>query len=712
MTERDPSYWPSLLERTLRRYDEELLRSVVGRLLRPRNFWPRDELISRCIATTSDVTIIERRLKDFDPAERRLLALIGHSRQPLWRLGNLVEMMLALGQEDGLRPIFSLLEACLLFPWLPGETGDESRRPGLKTFQQWLAFGGAEGLFVFAHPMAMQRAVGEDLGLECPETVSVTGAVLESDGLDWPLRLAVLWQQAATAPLRRTQQGDFFKRDLDRLDNDPLLNTPSAEGLPNVPDAAHLAVPLGLALGLLKEQEGDVSAGAFSPEWEEGLFALLASLWQALPLLRDWNPLEGSRHGEPVGNPFPSACLLALLLLGRMAEDQWTTPEALQAWIAAHHPFWKDQDVRPSRQRDWMSGFLLGLAYQLRLVQAARTAEETWAVRLSPVGHYLLGLGGALPVVPAFPRTLLVQPNLEIVAYRQGLTPSLIGFLARIASWQSMGSVCLLQLGPESVYRALESGLTFETILQTLEKHSTRPTPPAVVDSLRTWADKRDRITIYPSSALLEFSTKEDLDGALSRGFPGVRIGDRLAVVASESSIDYTLFRLTSSRDYASRPEQCVEVGEDGVTLTVDLAKSDLLLESELARFAEPIDRPSSNGRRRYRLTPATLGAGRAVGVNLSALEAWFQQRAGQSASPAAMLLLTAGQESARLRSVLILNLATTELADGLMQWPATRELIAERLGPTSLSIAAENVALLKEQLALLGMSVNEGAGE
>ena len=212
---------------------------------------------------------------------------------------------------------------------IPGE----NPRIGSQSFDQWLAFGGPEGLFVFAHPMAVERAVGADLGLEPPEAVSVSGPVLESDGLSWPLRLAVLWQQAASAPFRRTQQGDFFKRDVDRLDNDPLLNTPSEEGLPVVPDAAHLAIPLGLEVGLLEEKDGEVSAGAFSADWDEGLFALLVLLWQALPLLRDWNPLEGVRKGEPVGNPFPSACLLALLLLGRLPEDQWTTPETLQAWM-------------------------------------------------------------------------------------------------------------------------------------------------------------------------------------------------------------------------------------------------------------------------------------------------------------------------------------------------------------------------------------------
>jgi hypothetical protein len=280
-----------------------------------------------------------------------------------------------------------------------------------------------------------------------------------------------------------------------------------------------------------------------------------------------------------------------------------------------------------------------------------------------------------------------------------------------MATWQSLGSVCMLQLGPDSVYRALEGGLTFEGISQNLEQHSTRPTPAGVIESLRTWSNKRDRITVYPSAALVEFASGEDLDAALARGFPGVRFEERLAVVASESSIDYSIFRLTSSRDYASRPEQCVEVGDDGVTLTVDLSRSDLLLESELTRFAEAVDRPSSNGRRRYRLTPESLSAARTAGMSPQAMETWFQQRVGQSASPAALLLLTANQEEpTSLRPLLVLDVASREMADGLMQWPATRELIQERLGPTSLSVAAENVASLKKQLETLGMAVKEGA--
>src|SRR4051812_8618051 len=138
MNERDPLYWPDQLERTLRRYDEALLRQVAGRPIRPRHLWPRDELVLPCPPPTTALPSIERRLKDLEPGERQLLALIGHSRQPLWRLGNLVELMLSLGQTDGLRPVFALLESGLLYPWLPGEETESARRPALKSFEQWL----------------------------------------------------------------------------------------------------------------------------------------------------------------------------------------------------------------------------------------------------------------------------------------------------------------------------------------------------------------------------------------------------------------------------------------------------------------------------------------------------------------------------------------------------------------------------------------------
>src|SRR5262249_11514415 len=156
-----------------------------------------------------------------------------------------------------------------------------------------------------------------------------------------------------------------------------------------------------------------------------------------------------------------------------------------------------------------------------------------------------------------------------VIAYRQGLSPALIAKLGQFATWKTLGSACSLQLEPDSVYRALEAGQTFETIRQTLEQHGMRATPPAVIEGLRTWSNKRERLCVYPAATLLEFGSADDLNDALARGLPGTRLSDTLAVVANESDIDYRHFKLAGARDYGLPPEKCVEVDADGVTLNV-----------------------------------------------------------------------------------------------------------------------------------------------
>jgi hypothetical protein len=150
-----------------------------------------------------------------------------------------------------------------------------------------------------------------------------------------------------------------------------------------------------------------------------------------------------------------------------------------------------------------------------------------------------------------------------------------------------------------------------------------------------------------------------------------------------------------------------VTVEPDGVRLTVDPARSDLLLETELPRFAELLPNAVGSNRRQYRLTPASLAAGREGGLTLPALEEWFQQRTGQALPPAAWLLMTGAQNhSPALLRYLVLRVETEEMADGLLQWPETRPLILERLGPRALAVAEEQKAALLEKLGELGIVI------
>lgn len=719
----DPAFWTDYLRRTLASYDVGLLRQVAGNLCRPRNQWPAEELIERCLQTVDNPAVVDRRLAEQDAAARALLALIAHSRQPRWQVGHLVELSVALGQADGLEPVRNLLQAGLLFPDLRPSLAENGRKKPavrIKSVEQW--FSGDTAPAVFAHPAISERALGADLGLPpCPGVVTLQPSSItihEADGLEWPLRLAVLWQRIKAGPLRRTQQRDLFKRDLDRLRGDTLLNSPAADSLGEVADPALFTVALALAEGVLRDEEGELRvAAAFPPAWDAGIWPALASLWAALPQVDGWNPATGWQAEATPANPYPSAILLALLLLTRLPENGWASPDAIEEWIARHHPFWMQGRASAGRTAGKSSAtassigvaaFLRGIAFPLRLLQATKTKDESWVVRLSPVGRWILGIGEA-PAAPAgFSQTLLVQPNLEILAYRQGLSPQLLVRLTRLAAWKSLGAACTLQLEPETVYRALEAGETFETMLQTLERHGQKTTPAAVVEALRTWANKRERLSVYPAAALLEFATPSDLQEALSRGIKAIRLTDRLAVVANEDEIDYRHFRLAGTRDYTAPPERCVDVDADGVTLSVDVIKSDLLLETELQEFAEAVPRPSANGRRVYRLTPATLAAGRSGGLDLAALETWFSRRCGEPLSPAARLLFTAAATAPlHLERHLVLRVADTDVADGLCQWPTTRALIRSRLGPTALSVQDTDLPRLLAELQQLGITAH-----
>jgi hypothetical protein len=99
--------------------------------------------------------------------------------------------------------------------------------------------------------------------------------------------------------------------------------------------------------------------------------------------------------------------------------------------------------------------------------------------------------------------------------------------------------------------------------------------------------------------------------------------------------------------------------------------------------------------------------------MNVVTLEGWFQQRTGQPLTPAARLLLTGAQSPApRLRRHLVLHVASTEIADGLVQWPQTRPLIADRLGPTALGGDEDHLDELRRRLAEAGISMGDPAPE
>jgi hypothetical protein len=372
-----------------------------------------------------------------------------------------------------------------------------------------------------------------------------------------------------------------------------------------------------------------------------------------------------------------------------------------------------------------LDALLLGAAYQLGLVRVAEeSAGGRRAVQLTALGRYVLALGPSPPPRPSFEQFLFVQPNFEIIAYRQGLNPALVGALGRFAQWSKIGAALELKLTAESVYRGLEGGLTEQTILDRLTRHSSRPLPASVIEALRTWSGRRERITYHAAATLIEFASPADLEAGLAlwpaESRPPVRVADRLLLVEDETAIPFSRFRLAGSRDYRRAPEACLEVEPDGVTLTLDLARSDLLIDAELARFADELppaaaaapaagqDSPG-NPRRRFVVSTSSLARAAGNGYSPALLTHWYVKRTGAEIPPAVRLLLLAEHGTTKPLTAhrpLVLQVPSAHWLDGLLQHPATRDYLGQRLGPTTVIIPEESLTPFQRALEGLGLSL------
>lgn len=693
--------WSDRCRGALSRYSESLLRTVAGKLIKPRVNQSPEDLLDKSIATFNNPPVIDRRIRELPEHARKLLTLIGLSRQQRWKVGHLLTLLPALGHDAGFAPIADALVAGLLFPELsPGQ-------PPIDDFAAWFGSSGMMSAEVFAHPAVSTRARGEDLGLPDLGSDDHVGNARSADGLDWLLRLSAVWQQVHASPVRFTQANTLFKKDLSRLQADEMLSAQSADVPVRVADAGVLALLWAVAAGLLADEGGELRAVPFPAAWEGTLSATLTDLFAALPRVEAWDPLAGYNLSDTGLSPTPTAGFLALLLLAKRArtapDSPWVSVAAIAEWMWTHHPSWAGMipaEAAKDKGTGWVMAFLIGVAFPLQLVEVAGEL-----FRLSPLGRHLLAGDREPANAPTFPQTLLVQPNAEILAYRQGLTPTLIGNLSRFAQWNGLGPACTLVLTPEQTYRGLESGLTLPMIVQTLTRHSSRPVPPAVADLLQRWSSKRERITVFASAVLVEFGTTAELDAAVARGIVAIRLTERIGITADGTEPALAQLRLIANRDYEAKPQRCVTVGDDGVTLTVDAAIADLLLDAELGRFANLLP-AEPNAPRRFRLN-AELLRRTAQNNSLADIDSWFIDRTGHPLSPAGRLLMLGPQVSPPTATrLLVVRFPSVELADGAMQWPETRSLLAERLGPTAVVIHEENLEALRKVLAEIGINM------
>ena len=559
----------------------------------------------------------------------------------------------------------------------------------------------------------------------------------ETDGMEPLIRLAGLWQRVLESPPRRSRQGTIYKRDRERFEEDPALAGPIADALEPLPDMAMLWLSLAGDVGLIKpDGESDRIIAAAAEFWTENAIHLpqmIAARWLSL---WSWHETHGFQEEPRAGIAPPLLATpflrtVALSWLASLDLDDWIALEDLSGALDLLRPGWdklaltetgpiaslaEDQTLSGI---DVLKGVLLGASYQFGLVRAAEELEGgRTLIQITEMGRYVLRLGPPPAPREGFEKFLYVQPNFEVIAYRQGLTPREIGRLARFARFARVGGALELKLTPESVYQGLEGGLTADEVMEYLSRHGSKALAISVVDAIRTWSERRERVTYHANATLIEFATPEALEQALlawEESAPGekkpTRINERMLLAADERLIPFSRFRQISARDYRREPEVCVTVEEDGVTLFLDPERSDLFIDAELAKFTEELPLEKADAmravpRRRFQVTVDSIARGLNEGVTPRSLEQWFARRAGSYAPAAVSLLVAAASRPKTVflaERAVILKATTGELLDGLVQHPETASLLGTRLGPTAMIVPADSIAALKKTLESLG---------
>jgi hypothetical protein len=625
----------------------------------------------------------------------------------------------------------------------------------VESFQEILDGEAGKQARLRVHPAVPQGVRTAQPERKLPRAAGAVSQVRESDGLEPILRLAALWQRVRTEPLRQTQQGGLYKRDRDRLSEDPVLAGPIADSQRPIPDPALLWLALAQQVGLIeRDSSGERLLAAGSGFWIDNavhLPQMIATSWLAL---RSWHELDGSVAESSARDlALPHLRPALLLWLSTLGDSEWVALDDLSEFLTALWPAWSRVSLAaaapgapapagvagsPSTRSRSRAGptadspgpgvlelVLLGSAYPLGLVRAAEQGpSRRRVVQLTPLGRYSLALGPSPSPRATVDQFLFVQPNFELIAFRQGLTPQLVGRLSQFAWWHQLDAALGLKLTRESVVHGLDQGLTPESMLQTLARHSQRALPPGVIDAVTNWATRREHVTFYAAATLIEFGSTDQRDSAREswpdlQGAAPVAVADRFLLVEDERAVPFDRLRLTSSRDYRRSAEICVRVERDGVSLTLDPARADLMVDAELSRFADLQAPPQSAGAqargtlpRRFLVSPASLRRAMNHGMSGTQLTEWFRRRTGGPISPAiSLLLMSRTSRVPALKSTrrAILNLPAAELLDGLLQHPATSPFLGERLGPACIAIPEEHLAPLQKALRQLGIDLEIG---
>lgn len=348
----------------------------------------------------------------------------------------------------------------------------------------------------------------------------------------------------------------------------------------------------------------------------------------------------------------------------------------------------------------WASNAIMVTLVTLGLVERGQSTDKTSrpCFRLTALGRAVFGAPELeIAAKDQDARFLTVQPNLDVLAYLDQADARQICTLAQFAVRTSAagGPLQTFALQRESVYGALESGMTLDAIESFCAQHSRTALPDNVRRMLSEWAGKRDALVLRTQVTLAcgadaKLATKS-----------GRSLGNGMTLLPklspTHAAKDYAGWRLIDHQGRMARVWTAEELG------TLHPRKTDSISQARLAYLAAYV-------KGKWQMSEKSVANARQLGLTADQMIAWLHDHLANDLPAVLEMAIRnwSGRASAFTGGVQLLQITRPQARDAILQSTVFKPLLDGHIPPDWFIVRQDKVVELKRLLTQLGFSLND----
>jgi hypothetical protein len=363
---------------------------------------------------------------------------------------------------------------------------------------------------------------------------------------------------------------------------------------------------------------------------------------------------------------------------------------------------------------DFVRSVLTRTLVHVAAVQLGTSSNDKPRARLTPIGRAMLGIDDP-PEEPTGEGAILVEPNFEITCFLDGASPYLLFHLSRFSElFETSERVAKYKLTGESVQWGYARGYEAEEIESILDEYTTQDIPPAVTFALEDWERIHRRVIVHLNGSLIAATGRSDPEIVQSGVTFAIKENEHIEII--DDTFTFVIDGYEEELDRALRAHRPREIDyEESIVpslewiddehLKAPLGATDLRIIAELEPFTEQKDFET------YRIDKEMVEEAYPEGDGYDAIIQLLRKSVsgGLAAEKEILLKSVLGVPAdSSIDAMEVLMVASAEDGERVARVEAVKPFIEERLGPRAFHVKPGKREDLVEELANLGISVDD----